>query len=93
MEVQSDVSLVSRPCVIVKTLLPSKLCDFEMFWERFKSRQKPVTCGAYRSLGWSYSEDVSVPLHLEPKRQVEKVCRFVGNTGITLSLNKVFLSP
>ncbi|XP_057205792.1 coiled-coil domain-containing protein 60-like [Triplophysa rosa] len=68
MEVQSDVSLDSRPCVVVKTLLPSKLCDFEMFWERFNSRQKPLTCGAYSSLGWSYTEDVSEPLHLEPKR-------------------------
>ncbi|KAA0716784.1 Coiled-coil domain-containing protein 60 [Triplophysa tibetana] len=38
-----------------------------MFWERFNNRQKPLTCGAYRP-GWSYTEDVSVPLHLEPKR-------------------------
>ncbi|KAI7813115.1 putative coiled-coil domain-containing protein 60, partial [Triplophysa rosa] len=38
------------------------------FWERFNSRQKPLTCGAYSSLGWSYTEDVSEPLHLEPKR-------------------------
>lgn len=80
MDVQVNVSLDSGPRVVVKTRPASKRCDFEMFWERFRSRQKPVTRDAHSSVGWSYTEDISEPLHLEPKRllmsylgQLEKV--------------------